>query len=221
MKEGRFKGVYETRKKKKLFTKSFVPGERVYEEKIVKENDKEYREWDPRRSKLAAAILNGIKQIGFKEEDVVLYLGAATGTTCSHVSDILVKKGFVFALDFAPRVVRELVFLCNERKNIAPILADANKPKEYVDRISEVDYIYQDIAQKNQAEIFLKNCRLFLKKGGFCFIAVKSRSIDVTKKPKAVFRDVKYKLEKELTIVDYKELRPYQKDHCVFLCKKK
>jgi len=220
MKESRFRGVYEIRKKKRLFTKSFAPGEKVYEERIVKENDKEYREWDPRRSKLAAAILNGIKQIGFKEGDVVLYLGAATGTTCSHVSDILAKKGFVFALDFAPRVVRELVFLCNERKNIAPILADANKPKEYIDRISEVDYIYQDIAQKNQAEIFLKNCRLFLKKEGFCFIAVKSRSIDVTKKPNVVFREVRDKLEKELTIVDYKKLEPFQRDHAVFLCKK-
>ena len=220
MKETKFKGIYEIRKKKRsLFTKNFVPGKRVYDEMLVKENGKEYREWDPKRSKLAAAILNGINQIGLKEDDVVLYLGASTGTTCSYISDIL-ANGFIFALDFAPRVVRELVFLSNERNNIAPILADANKPEKYIKRISEVDYIYQDIAQKNQAEIFLKNSRIFLKKGGFCFIAVQSRSIDVTKKPKAVFNEIRNKLEKELTIVDYKELSPYQKDHCVFICKK-
>lgn len=222
MHQTKFNGIYEIKKKKKiLFTKNFVPGKKVYDEKLVKEGGKEYREWDPRRSKLAAAILNGINQIHLKETDVVLYLGASTGTTCSHISDILAKQGFIFAIDFAPRVVRELVFLAEDRKNIAPILANANKPKEYVSRVSGVDYVYQDIAQKNQADIFLKNCKMFLKKGGFGFIAVKSRSIDVTKKPKAVFRDVRNKLEKELVIVDYKELGYYQKDHCVFVCKKK
>ncbi len=223
MEQTKFKGIYETRNKRniKLFTINLAPGKKVYGEKLVKEKGREYREWDPKRSKLASAILNGINQVGIKQTDVVLYLGASTGTTCSHVSDILAKQGFIFALDFAPRVVRDLVFLCEERNNMAPILANANKPKEYIDRVSEVDYIYQDIAQKNQTEIFLKNCRLFLKKNGFCFIAVKSRSIDVVKNPKAVFMEVKGKLEKELTIVDSKRLEPYQKDHIVFICKKK
>lgn len=221
LRQTKFNGIYEIRKKRvSLFTKNFVPGKRVYEERLIKEKGNEYREWSPHKSKLAAAILKGINQIRIKQTDVVLYLGASTGTTCSHVSDILAKQGFIFALDFAPRVVRELVFLAEDRKNIAPILADANKPKEYVKRVSEVDYIYQDIAQKNQAEIFLKNCGVFLKKEGFCFIAVKARSVDVTKRPKVVFKEIRNKLEKELTIVDYKELDPYQKDHCVFVCKK-
>jgi len=223
MKETKFKGIFETNKKGRirLFTKNLVPGKKVYEEKLVKEGKTEFREWDPKRSKLAAAILKGTNHIGLKETDAVLYLGASTGTTPSHVSDILGKTGFMFALDFAPRVVRELVFLAENRPNIAPILADANKPLSYQNRISEVDFIYQDIAQKHQAEIFLKNCRLFLKKGGFCFLAVKSRSIDVTKKPKQVYREVKEKLEKELTIVDQREISPFQIDHCIFVCKKK
>lgn len=222
IKSTKFKGIYELKKKKKtLLTRNLVPGEKVYDETIIKEKGIEYREWNPRRSKIAAAVLSGINQLGIKETDIVLYLGASTGTTCSHISDILAKQGFIFAVDFAPRVVRELVFLCNFRKNIAPILADANKPKEYLKRISAVDYIYQDIAQKNQAEIFLKNCRMFLKKSGFGFIAVKSRSVDVTKKPKTVFREAMQKLEKELIIVDHRELGIYQKDHCVFVCKKK
>lgn len=223
MNPSRFKGIYEQRKKDrmKLFTVNLVPGKKVYEERLVKEDGKEFREWDPKRSKLAASILNGISQIGIKETDVILYLGSSTGTTCSHVSDIVARQGFVFALDFAPRVVRELAFLCEDRTNMAPILANAASPKEYSHRISQVDYVYQDIAQKNQAEIFLKNCRLFLKKGGFAFIAVKARSIDVTKKPSVVFKEVRAKLEKELVIVDSRDIAPYQLDHMVFLCKKR
>ena len=42
----------------------------------------------PFRSKLAAAILGGVENIWMKPGSKVLYLGAASGTTVSHVSDI-------------------------------------------------------------------------------------------------------------------------------------
>jgi len=222
MNEGKFKGIYELKKGKRaiLLTKNLVPGKKVYEERLYTEKGTEFREWDPKRSKLAAAILKDIKEIGIKKDDIILYLGAASGTTASHISDIIGKDGFIFAIDFAPRVVRDLVFVCEDRKNIAPILADANKPESYLGRVSLVDIVYMDIAQKNQAEIFLKNCELFLKRKGFALLAVKARSIDVTKKPKQVFNLVKNKISEKLKILDYKELRPYQKDHCFFLCRK-
>jgi fibrillarin-like pre-rRNA processing protein len=214
--------VFEDKKGKKqsLYTRNLVPGQQVYGERLVREDETEYREWDATRSKLAALILKGSPNIFIRRNDVVLYLGAASGTTVSHVSDI-VADGFVFAVDFAPRVVRELYFLGEERPNIAPILADANHPETYVQRISLVDVVYQDIAQKNQVEIFLKNCRQFLKDGGYGLLAVKARSIDVTKKPKLIFQEVQSALAKEMTIVDYRELTPYQMDHCMFLCKRK
>jgi len=204
-----------------LFTVNLTPGKRVNEEILVKQNNIEYREWDAYSSKLAAAIRNGCKNIFLRKNDVVLYLGSASGTTVSYVSDIVSKEGFVFAVDVAPRVMRDLIFNCEGRKNIAPILADGNHTKDLIERVSAVDVIYQDIAQKIQVDIFLKNINAFLKKDGYAILAIKARSIDVTKYPGEIFKEVKKKLEKELIIVDYRTLEPYQKDHCMFICKNK
>jgi fibrillarin-like pre-rRNA processing protein len=220
MKKSKIFEVYEDYKKR-LYTVSLTPGKKVYDERLVKEKGMEFREWNARRSKLAAAILKGCQNIFMRNGDVVLYLGCSYGTTPSHVSDIVGKEGFVFALDFAPRVMRDMVFVCEDRKNIAPILGDANKPKSYVDKVCMVDIVYQDIAQRNQVDIFLKNFNLFLKKDGYGLLAVKARSVDVTKKPKQIFAEVKQRLEKEVTIVDYRTLDPYELDHCMFICKKK
>ncbi|TKJ17281.1 fibrillin [Candidatus Woesearchaeota archaeon B3_Woes] len=216
--------VYEEEKgrKKYLYTLNLTPGKKVYDERLVKQSDGEYREWNHRKSKLGAAILKGCPNIGIRKKDVVLYLGASTGTTPSHISDIVGKEGFVFALDFAPRVVRELYFLCELRKNMAPLLENASLPEKYKDKITkEVDIVYQDIAQKQQSRIFLENCRLFLKKDGYALIAVKARSIDVTKKPGEIFKKVRQEIEKELVIIDERKLDPFEKDHMFFVCKKK
>ena len=131
-------------------------------------------------------------------------------------------SGFVFALDFAPRVVRELVFLCESRSNMAPLLEDANQPQNYEDKvIKNVDIVYQDIAQRNQAEIFLKNCDMYLKNGGYGLIAVKARSMDVSKRPSEMFKQVRIEIEKKLVIIDERKLDPFEKDHIFFVCKKK
>lgn len=214
--------VYESSgKRRQLYTINLVPGSNVYGERLVRENNIEYREWDASKSKLAAAILKGSPNIGIRKNDVVLYLGAASGTTVSHVSDIVGINGFIFAVDLAPRVMRDLIFLSYKRKNMAPMLLDANKVDLLKERIFAVDVIYQDVAQKSQIEIFLKNVKLFLKDDGYALLAVKARSIDVTKQPKQIFKQVKEELEKELAIIDYRELEPFQKDHAMFICKKK
>ena len=213
--------VYESQgRRRQLCTINLVPGKNVYGEKLIKENDKEYREWDASKSKLASSILKGSPNIGIRKNDVVLYLGSASGTTASHVSDIIGNGGLIFAVDIAPRVMRDLIFLCYQRKNIVPILADSNKTELLRERISAVDVLYQDVAQKNQIGIFLKNMKLFLKSGGYGLLAVKARSVDVTKQPKQIFREVKDILEKEMTIIDYRELDPFQKDHAMFICRK-
>ncbi len=206
--------------KDRLYTINLVPGKKVYDERLVKDGV-EYREWNPRKSKLAATILKGSTNIFIRKGDVVLYLGCSTGTTVSHVSDIVGKEGFVFALDFAPRVMREMVFVAEDRKNIAPILGDANKPESYIGRVSEVDVVYQDIAQRNQVDIFLKNVNMFLKKEGYALLAIKARSIDVTKKPRALFAEVRQRLDKEMTIIDSRILEPYEMDHMMFILKHK
>ena len=214
--------VYESLgKRRQLYTMNLVPGKNVYGERLVSENNVEYREWDASKSKLASSILKGSPNIGIRKNDYVLYLGSSTGTTVSHVSDIVGEEGMVFAVDIAPRMMRDFVFLCNDRKNLSPILADSAKTDILKERISAVDVVYQDVAQKNQLEIFLKNVMLFLKDGGYGLLAVKARSIDVTKQPKIIFKSVKEQLEKELQIIDYRELDPFQKDHAMFICKKK
>lgn len=214
--------VYEAQegRRRQLYTINLVPGSDVYGERLISQNGHEYRAWDASKSKLAACILKGSPNIGIRKGDVVLYLGSASGTTVSHVSDIVGNEGLIFAVDLAPRVMRDLIFLCYKRKNIAPILGDAGKAGILKERVSAVDVLYQDVAQKNQLEIFLKNANIFLKNEGYALLALKARSIDVTRQPKQIFREIKEKLEKNMAVVDYRELEPFQRDHCMFICRK-
>jgi fibrillarin-like pre-rRNA processing protein len=205
---------------KRIYTKNLAKGKRVYGERIVKDKGTEYREWNPKKSKLGAMIKKGSPNIGIRKNDVVLYLGAASGTTVSHVSD-MIQEGIVFAVEFSPLVTRDLVFLAEDRKNIAPILATAHDIESFQDRISMVDVVFQDISQKNQADIFLKNCKKFLKKDGYALLSLKAKSIDITRKPKAIFNEVRRQLEKELIIIDSRTLEPYELDHMMFVCKKR
>lgn len=206
--------------KGKPATKALVP-ESVYGEDLIKEGNDVYRSWEPRKSKLGAAIVKGISQIGMKPGSKVLYLGSATGTTVSHVSDLVDNEGFVYALDFSPRVMRNFIFVAEKRKNVLPILANAAMPETYQQYVGDVDVIFQDVAQRQQVDIFLRNCDYFLKAGGFGLLTVKARSIDVSKRPDVVFREVKQQLERSITIVDNRTLDPFEKDHALFVVKKK
>jgi len=201
--------------KGKVYTRNLVPGESVYGERLFKRKGVEYRQWEPRRSKLCAAILKGFK-VQLERDATVLYLGSASGTTVSHVSDI-VSEGKIYAIDIAPRVMRDLVFLAEKRKNIFPLLFNANLPEDYSNIVEDVDLVYQDIAERNQADILEKNARVFLKKGGLCMIAVKSRSIDVSKNPRAVFEEVESRLSKAFRVIKKARLEPFNKDHMFFL----
>src|SRR3989338_7151435 len=205
---------------RKLYTQSLVPGKAPFEERTVRTGGLEFREFDPTRSKLAAAIAKGCTNAGIRKNDIILYLGVSHGYTASFVSDMVGKEGLIFGLDPAPRVTRDLVFLSQDRKNIVPILADANHPEEYVDKICLADIVYQDVAQRNQAEIFINNCKLFLKKGGYGLLAVKARSIDARKKSKQIFEETRKMLEKEFTVIDFRILEPYEMDHCMIIVKK-
>jgi len=203
-----------------LLTKNLVPGQKVYTERLFKVKGEEYREWIVNRSKLAAAVKKGLKTWPFKRGIKVLYLGIAAGTTASHISDLIGKEGVIFGVEFAPRVLRELMFVVNERRNIIPILADANQPETYQHIASLVDVVYQDVAQPHQVEIFLKNLRWFSKPNTIGFLAVKARSIDVTKDPKEVFKMVEKQLrENKVKILEAIRLDPFHKDHMMFVVK--
>ncbi len=170
----------------------------------------EFREWIPSRSKLAAMLLRGYR-IDIRPDWKVLYLGAASGTTVSHLADI-VEKGVIYAVEYSAKPFTKLIELAEERRNIIPLLEDASKPQRYSGIVEKVDFIYQDIAQKNQVEIFLDNIRMFLKKGGEGLIMVKARSIDSTAEPPEVFEGVLKKLSRRVKVVASDTLE-YHRDH--------
>jgi fibrillarin-like pre-rRNA processing protein len=220
----RFDGIYwfySEDRTLKLATLNLTPGRKVYGERLVNFKGKEYRLWDPYRSKLAASIMKGIKQFPIAPSLSVLYLGAGTGTTVSHVSDILGRKGIVYCVEFAARAMRELVHnVSNFRDNIYPILEDARFPDRYRVRVRPVDIIYCDIAQPEQAKILADNADIYLKKQGYVMIAIKSRSIDVTQAPTAIFRKEEKLLQmRGFKILEKIRLEPFEKDHEMILAR--
>jgi len=200
------------REGRKLYTVSLDPGQRVYGEKL---NGK-YRQWDPFRSKLGAAIMNGMKTKPLKAGSNVLYLGAAQGTTPSHISDI-VDKGVVVCIEISQKAFEKLLPLCERRENMVPVLADANRPEEYAEYTEGIDVLYQDVAQPNQAAIFIKNFTFH----GYGLLAIKARSVDVAANPKDVFKGEINKLKKAgIEILEVIPLEPFEKDHVMVVCRR-
>jgi fibrillarin-like pre-rRNA processing protein len=212
-------GVF--RDKNKIFTENpgCCRGNRVYNEKLVKHKGRELRSWNPYRSKLAAAMLKGL-ELDICEDSRVLYLGAATGTTVSHISDIA-KDGVVYAVENSPLAVNGLLKVSEKRENIVPVLGDANHPDRYFSIVSGVDLVYQDISQRNQSEIFVINVERYLKDEGVGVLMVKARSIDVSLKPREAFDLVCSELESSgLKVESMFDLQPFEKDHAVVVISK-
>jgi fibrillarin-like pre-rRNA processing protein len=205
---------------KRLATLNLVPGNQVYREKLVKIDDEEFRAWDPYRSKLGAAIMNGLQILPIIRKSKVLYLGVSTGTTASHVSDIVGPSGIVFCVEHSSRVARDfLERVATFRSNVVPILQDARSPKEYFSVYGPVDVVYVDIAQPDQTEIAILNCKTYLKKGGYMMLVVKTRSIDVTRDPAQVIRSEIKKLSENFEVVQEINLEPYEGDHGMIIAK--
>lgn len=207
-----FHGVYK--KDRRIFTKNLVPGRKVYNERIVREGGEEYRSWNPYRSKMAGAILKGLKNFLIEAESRILYLGVANGTTASHFSDIAIN-GMIFGVETSFKPMKKFVKLCEERRNMIPILADANHPERYEPIVEEIDLIYQDISQKNQVEIFIKNMEKFSARHGI--LMVKARSIDVSSPPEKIFEKVEKEIGKYYKINEKVKLSPYAKDHIAII----
>ncbi|OAD56158.1 rRNA 2'-O-methyltransferase fibrillarin [Eufriesea mexicana] len=205
----RHEGVFIARgKEDALVTLNLVPGsEGENGEKI------EYRVWNPFRSKLAAAILGGVDQIHMPPGSKVLYLGAASGTTVSHVADVVGPEGLVYAVEFSHRSGRDLINVAKKRTNIIPIIEDARHPHKYRMLVGMVDTIFADVAQPDQARIVSLNAQYFLKNGGHFVISIKANS---TAQPEAVFAsEVKKLIADKLKPQEQITLEPYERDHAV------
>lgn len=216
-----FDGVFE--ENGNLYTKNLVPGKKVYGEKLVQSNGTEYREWIPFRSKLCAGIKNRLKEFPVKNNSRVLYLGCAEGTTCSHLSDIAGEKGMIFGIDISEKAMQKFVLLSEERQNLIPFVGNASNPAEYSEFMKELmpEVLVQDVSQKNQTEIFLKNAELFLKKNSIALLCLKSRSIDSAANPKTILEKELRKIEPVLLVQQIIDLKPFEKDHFLLCCKKK
>lgn len=199
------------------FTRNLVPGNRVYDEELLEFHGSEFRSWDPYRSKLAGAILKGeLDPDIIKAGDKVLYLGASTGTTISHVSDIVGSEGLVVGVEMSARVGREfLEKVAKARGNVIPFISDARETEKFGE-FGTMDVVYCDIAQRDQTEIAIANAKRHLKKGGRLILIVKARSIDQLKEPKLVFKEEARKLSDSGFAVDKViDLRPFDKDHAL------
>lgn len=204
--------------RRNLYTVSRNPGVRVYGERLVNAGGTEYREWNPARSKLSAYLMCGGKTFPFDKDSSVLYLGAASGTTSSHVSDIA-SSGKVFCVEFAPRSFRDLVKTTDGRDNMIPILGDATKPDEYSFVVGNVDVVYADVAQKRQADILADNMERYCARYGM--VSIKARSEDVTADPEDVFRMSEERLRaRGCRILETVSLEPYEKAHAMIVVEK-
>ncbi len=213
-----FEGVYEL--DGRIVTENLTPGRRVYGEPLRKEGGKEYRQWNPTRSKISAAILNGLETLPLKADSKILYLGAASGTTASHLSDIA-RNGTIFCVENASVPMGGLIDICRNRRNMVPVMGDANMPEGYAPLLEKVDFIYQDVAQKNQAEILVKNSKVYLNDEGMAMLALKARSIDSARDAGSVILDETARLKEHFRIIQVVDLAPYEKDHAMILVEKK
>jgi len=206
---------------RRLATRNLAPGKNVYGERLIRYLGVEYRLWDAFRSKFAAAILKGLETVPIQPNHKVLYLGAASGTTASHVSDIIGDGGHVYCIEFAPRSIRELVNnVCAFRPNMSPILADARLPEQYLTLMETVNDIYCDIAQPEQAKVLADNADLFLINGGSIMLAIKAQSIDVTKEPSEVYkREIDTLKTRGFHIREVVHLEPYDKAHAMIVAR--
>ncbi|ORY71779.1 Fibrillarin-domain-containing protein [Pseudomassariella vexata] len=228
----RHEGVFVSRgKEDHLLTRSSAPGIEVYGEKrITVDNSEkgedgapvttkvEYRVWNPFRSKLAAGIIGGIDNIYMGPGKKVLYLGAASGTSVSHVADIVGSTGNVYAVEFSHRSGRDLVNMAQNRTNVIPIVEDARHPMRYRMLVPMVDCIFADVAQPDQARIVALNAHMFLKIGGGVVISIKANCIDSTAAPEAVFAQEVQKLRAErIKPQEQLTLEPFERDHCIVI----
>ncbi len=201
------------RRGRELYTRNLRPGERVYGEELILEDGVEYRHWDPWRSKLAAYLLNGAPRLPYDHPRRVLYLGAAHGTTLSHLSDLL-PDAQLFGIDKSAGSFGALLALSHRRPNLFPILADAQLPERYLADVGSVDFLYQDVALRNQADVFAENAAATLSHSGSGLLMLKVRSVTQRRPVEAVVAESRTTFTRQgLRIVDQRSLAPFSRDH--------
>lgn len=208
------------KEKDEILVESSAPG-KTHGEDIRRLNSKEYRVWNPFRSKLGAAVAVHLKEFPIQPGTKVLYLGIAQGQSATYVADVVGPSGVVYGIEFAERAVRDLLPVCEKRPNIIPILGDARMPEQYEMMVETVDVVFCDIADPQATKVAIRNCERFLKPKGYFMLSVKTRSVDVTKRPKQIVEEESRFIEQSgFRIIDVKMLDPFEDDHGFILAQK-
>jgi fibrillarin-like pre-rRNA processing protein len=196
-----------------LFTPNLVPGHRVYGEELRSDGGVEWRRWDPFRSKLSAYLLKGARRAPWSGAASVLYLGGSHGTTVSHLSDLL-PNAELFVVEKSPVSFAPLLRLARQRPNILPILADAQLPERYAADVGPVDLLYQDVAQRAQAQIFTENADAVLAPGGTGLLMLKVRSVTQSRPVRTVVEEARKQLSAHhYPVTESVDLGPFARDH--------
>ena len=214
-----------------LWTLNAVPKKAVYGESLRNFSGTEFRRWDPTRSKLGAALVRTRRapELLLPEEGTtVLYLGAGHGTSISHLHDHLCGaendlSGRLIAVDLAPRCLRELTHMAKSRPGLVPVLGDARKHAAWgVLLPRKVNWLFQDVAQAGQVDIFIAACRRFLERNGTGLLSLKAASERWTGEgEEALFTSVEQTLESSGFEVEERiELAGYEDNHVLFAVRK-
>lgn len=185
----------------------------VYGERVISVPPGWWRRWDPYRSKLSAALVRGFLGPLPRPNERWLYLGAATGTTTSHVADLVGPEGAVYAVEMSPRPFARLLRLAERYPNLLPILGDARRPEEYAAWVPPVDGVYSDVAQPDQVRIARQNADLFLREGRPLLLVLKLSSIARGRSPESLVEQALGELRPFRAIGPPLTLEPFHRQH--------
>ena len=207
------------------------PKSSVYGESLKRFEGTEYRRWDPNRSKLGAGLMrtkNEKSRLLPEKGSTVLYLGAGHGTSISHLYDHLCGQnnlhgGRIVAVDLASRCLRDLTHLAKTRPGLVPVLGDARKHSAWGVLVPRrVDWLFQDVAQSGQVDIFISACKRFLNIDGIGLLSLKAASERWTGEDEQhLFKSVEEKLfENGFEIEESIELTGYEDNHVLFVARR-
>ena len=208
------------RNEKKLATLSNMSTNQDYKENLVQTNGKRYSIWNPYMSKLAAAIINGMEIFPILKKTKILYLDPTTEKTVKHISNIVGINGKIFVVrDVMKNSKNFLEQIVKNRSNIFTIVPDKTNPARLTGMTETVDVIYIDIAEHNQTEIAIQNCKNHLRIGGFLMLIVPTKNIDFTSNPSKKNQEERKKLQTSFDIIQEINLTDFFKEYSMVIAK--
>ena len=167
--------------------------------------------WNPYHSKLSAYLMAGGENWPFKKNSKVLYLGSAEGNTISYLSEICLTNN-ITAVEISAVAMAELLVLAKTKENIIPCLEDAHFPEKYRIQANNPEIIYQDIAQNDQVDIFIRNCKFFNPKQAFLMLKTQS----ISNKKKKILEDTENLLKEIFKTVESININKWAKGHSAY-----